>query len=210
MPARVRALSLAAPRWRGSGRLPDSVFDPPARALLVLEGVVLVCAVRASGRVVALALLAPGDLWMDQPEPRARDGPAVRVDALGRAVVALPERTAVLSAAAHPAVAGWLADTHLRRALAAERRAAHVLSLDVEERILAVFAELARAGCVPLDDGRIRLSAQLSQERLGWLAGTSRESANRVVASLIARGALARLAGRYVLPAGFSLRGGAS
>lgn len=210
VPARVRALCRAAPSWRGSGRLPDRAFDLPAQALLVLDGVVLVSAVRASGRVVALALLAPGDLWMDQPERRADDGPAVRVDALGRSMVALPERAAVLDAAASPAVAAWVAHTQLRRAIAAERRAAHILSLPAEERILASFAELARAGCDVLDDGRVGLVARISQERLAWMAGTSRESANRVVASLIARGALARVAGRYVLPVGFSLCEGAS
>ena len=210
VPARVRALLRDAPVWHRGGRVPDSDFDPTSQALLVLEGVLLVSTVRPSGHVVALALLGPGDLWLDDPESCAGDGPALRVDALGRGAIALPERATLLSAAESPAVAGWLADTQLRRALAAERRSAHVLCLTVEERILAAFAELARAGCTVLDDGRIRLSAAISQERLAWLAGTSRESANRVVASLIARGALRRAQSRYVLPAGFSLPDGAS
>jgi CRP-like cAMP-binding protein len=200
VPARVRDLSRNGPTWRGRGQMPATAFDPTVQALLVLEGVVLVSSVRQSGRVVALALLASGDLWVGEPIASDEEGPALRVDALGRATVALPERAALTAAAANPAVATWLADTQLRRALAAERRAAHVLSLPVEERILAAFAELARAGHAPLDDGRIRLSARISQERLAWLAGTSRESANRVVASLVARGELGRALGRYVLP----------
>jgi CRP-like cAMP-binding protein len=210
VPAGIRALCRAAPSWRGSGRLPDTAFELPAQVLLVLDGVVLVSAVRPSGRVVALALLAPGDLWMDEPERHADEGPAVRVDALGRSMVALPDRAEVLRATASPAVAGWVTDTQLRRALAAERRAAHILSLAVEERILAAFVELARVGGAVLEDGRVGLTARISQERLAWVAGTSRETANRVVASLVARGALARVAGRYVLPVGFSVGRGAS
>lgn len=209
LPAPVRAWSRAAPSWRGTGRIADAAFDPATQALLILDGVVLVSALRPSGRVVALSLLGPGDLWIDEPVPRADDGPAVRADALGRSTVALPERAALLPAAS-PAIAGWLAGTQLRRALAAERRAALVLSLAAEERIRAAFAELARAGSAELEDGRVRLTARISQERLAWLAGTSRETANRVVASLLAHGALARSDGRYVLPVGFSLGEGAS
>jgi CRP/FNR family transcriptional regulator, cyclic AMP receptor protein len=210
LPARIRALSRVAPAWHGAGRMPDAFFGPTSQALLGLHGVVLVSAVRASGRVVALALLAPGDLWMGEPITSGDEGPALRVDALGRAAVALPEREALAAAAASASVATWLAETQLRRALAAERRAAHVLSLTVEERVRAAFAELARAGHATLEDGHIRLSARISQERLAWLAGTSRESANRVVASLVARGELGRALGRYVLPAGFSFPEGAS
>jgi CRP-like cAMP-binding protein len=208
VPARIRALSRVAQAWRGAGRVPDAVFDPTSQAVLGLDGVVLVSAVRASGQVVALALLAPGDLWMG--EPIASDDEALRMDALGPAAVALPECDALTAAATNAAVAAWVVDTQLRRALAAERRAANALSLTAEERILAAFADLARAGHTTLGDGRVRLSARISQERLAWLAGTSRESANRVVASLVGRGELERALGRYVLPAGFSLRGGAS
>jgi CRP-like cAMP-binding protein len=179
--------------------MPATVFDPSAQALLVLEGAVLVSTGRPSGRVVALALLAPGDLWMRS----GHEEDALRVDALGRAAISLPEQG--VFATDDERVAGWLAATQIRRALAAERRAALVLGLPVEERVPAALAEVARAGGVALGDGRIRLSASISQERLGWLAGTSRESANRVVASLIARGELSRERGRYVLPAGFSL-----
>lgn len=210
VPARVRALSRAGPVWRGRGQMPVTTFDPAAQALLVLEGVVLVSAVRDSGRVVALAVLASGDLWMSEPGRGGEEDPGLRVDGLGRAIVALPEREALATAAANAPVAAWLAETQLRRALAAERRAAHVLSLTVEDRIRAAFRELARAGHATLEDGRARLSAPISQERLAWLAGTSRESANRVVASLVARGELGRALGRYVLPAGFSVPEGAS
>ena len=208
VPAPVRILCRAAPAWRGAGRLPHTTFDPARQALLVLAGAVLVSTVRPSGHVVAMALLGPGDLWFGDLDAHA--DPAIRVDALGRASIGMPSRAAVLAAAETPAVAVWLADTQLRRALAAERRAADVLGLSAEERVLAALAELARAGCDVLGDGRIRLSAPISQERLGWLAGTSRESANRVVASLIARGELERALGRYVLPAGSSVGEGAS
>ena len=210
VPAGVRILCRAVPTWRGAGRVPDAAFDPERQALLVLDGVVLVSTMRPSGHVVALALLGPGELWFGAAEADAQRDPALRVDALGRASMHMPGRAAMLAAAGTPAVAVWLAETQLRRALAAERRAAAVLGLTVDERIAAAFAELARAGHSTLEDGRIRLSARFSQERLAWLAGTTRESANRVVASMIGRGELGRDLGRYVLPAAFSLRDGAS
>jgi hypothetical protein len=208
LPARIRALSRDAPAWHGAGRMPNEVFDPTSQALLAMDGVILVSSMRATGQVIALALLAPGDLWMG---PCAGgDDPALRIDSLGRATVALLERDALTAAAAHAAVAAWLAETQVRRAIAAERRAASVLGSEVEERIRAAFVELARAGFTTLEGGRVRLSAPISQERLAWLAGTSRESANRVVASLIGRGELARAQGRYVLPAGSPPGDGAS
>jgi CRP-like cAMP-binding protein len=208
VPRHIRFLCRSAPGWSGCGQMPANLFDVPARAMLVLEGIVLVSSVRPSGRVVAFALLAPGDLWMRAPRGPGEQDLAIRADALGRTAVSFLERDATV--VADPQVAAWLADTQLRRAIAAERHAALVLSLPAEERIIVALAEVARAGGVVLGDGRIRLSAPISQERLGWIAGTTRESANRVVASLIARGELFRERGRYVLPAGFSLRGGPS
>jgi hypothetical protein len=210
VPAPVRILCRAVPTWRGAGRVSDVAFHPERQALLVLDGVVLVSTMRPSGHVVALALLGPGDLWLGDTGAQTQTDPAIRVDALGGASMHLPGRAAMLAAAETPAVAVWLAETQLRRALAAERRAAAVLGLTVDERIVAAFAELARAGQSALEDGRIRLTACVSQERLAWLAGTTRESANRVVASMIGRGELARDLGRYVLPAAFSLPDGAS
>jgi CRP/FNR family transcriptional regulator, cyclic AMP receptor protein len=197
VPARIESLAATAPHWTGRGRVPAARVDTSAVLLLVEWGVALVSSVATSGRVVAAALLAPGDVWSGTAAAPAR------VDALGPSSIALIDARAVAAAAAADAsCARWLADRYLRRAVAAERRAADIVTVPVEERVRRVLRELARAASTPIAGGRVRVDARVSQERLAWLAGTTRESANRAVRSLIDAGALSRAGGRYVLSPG--------
>jgi CRP-like cAMP-binding protein len=186
------------------------VFDPESAVLLVEDGVLAVSAVRPSGRVVTLALLGAGDVWTVAAAPYG-PAPAVRVDALCPSSVAIIGHDALdVVLATDAAAAHWLADRHLRRALASERRATEALALSVGGRVRGALTDLARARCTRRPDGSIRLGLRVSQERLAWLAGTTRESANRAVCSLIASGAVSRVAGRYLLAPGFPLDEGPS
>jgi CRP/FNR family transcriptional regulator, cyclic AMP receptor protein len=206
VPACVRALARAAPAWAGRGRIPATTFDPQSAVLLVEDGALIVSAVRPSGRVVALALLGAGDVWTVATS--AAPEPGVRADALCPSSVALIERDALAEGVATDAdAANWLAVAHLRRAAAAERRVADALTLPVDQRVRSALADLARTRGTPLADGRVRLGLRISQERLAWLAATTRESANRAVAALIAAGDVSRIAGRYVLSPGVSGEG---
>ena len=203
VPARIRSLASAGRSWTGPGRLPASQFDARSHALLVGEGIVAVSNVRRSGRVVTVALLGPGDAWTGDGEDPA---PAVRVDALCASTLALIARDALTAAVtADIATATWLACMHLRRALNAERRAAEAHTLSVDERLRGALRDLACARGTPLADGRVRLGMRISQERLAWLAGTTRESVNRALRSLARSGAVSLVGGRYVLaPRSFS------
>jgi len=203
VPARIRSLASAGRSWTGSGRLPASQFDARSHALLVGEGIVAVSNVRRSGRVVTVALLGPGDAWTGDGEDPA---PAVRVDALCASTLALIARDALTAAVtADIATATWLACMHLRRALNAERRAAEAHTLSVDERLRGALRDLACARGTLLADGRVRLGVRVSQERLAWLAGTTRESVNRALRSLAHSGAVSLVNGRYVLaPRSFS------
>jgi len=197
VPARIRSLASAGRSWTGSGRLPASQFDARSHALLVGEGIVAVSNVRRSGRVVTVALLGPGDAWTGDGEDPA---PAVRVDALCASTLALIARDALTAAVtADIATATWLACMHLRRALNAERRAAEAHTLSVDERLRGALRDLACARGTLLADGRVRLGVRVSQERLAWLAGTTRESVNRALRSLAHSGAVSLVNGRYVL-----------
>ena len=203
VPARIRSLASAGRSWTGPGRLPASQFDARSHALLVGEGIVAVSNVRRSGRVVTVALLGPGDAWTGDGEDPA---PAVRVDALCASTLALIARDALTAAVtADIATATWLACMHLRRALNAERRAAEAHTLSVDERLRGALRDLACARGTLLADGRVRLGVRVSQERLAWLAGTTRESVNRALRSLAHSGAVSLVNGRYVLaPLSFS------
>jgi len=203
VPARIRSLASAGRSWTGPGRLPASQFDARSHALLVGEGIVAVSNVRRSGRVVTVALLGPGDAWTGDGEDPA---PAVRVDALCASTLALIARDALTAAVtADIATATWLACMHLRRALNAERRAAEAHTLSVDERLRGALRDLACARGTLLADGRVRLGVRVSQERLAWLAGTTRESVNRALRSLAHSGAVSLVNGRYVLaPRSFS------
>jgi CRP/FNR family cyclic AMP-dependent transcriptional regulator len=206
VPARIRSLASAGRSWTGPGRLPASQFDARSHALLVGEGIVAVSNVRRSGRVITVALLGPGDAWTGDPGHWEDTAPAVRVDALCASTVALIARDALTAAvAADITTATWLACMHLRRALNAERRAAEAHTLSVDERLRGALRDLARARGTHLADGRVRLGVRVSQERLAWLAGTTRESVNRALRSLAHSGAVSLVNGRYVLaPSSFS------
>jgi CRP/FNR family cyclic AMP-dependent transcriptional regulator len=212
VPARIRSLVSAGRSWSGPGRLPASRFDAHAHALLVGEGLVAVSNVRRSGRVVTVALLGPGDVWIGERGHGDDRAPAVRVDALCASTVALIARDAFTAAVtADVATATWLADIHLRRALDAERRAAEAYTLSVDERLRGVLRDLACARGTRLADGRVGVGVRVSQERLAWLAGTTRESVNRALQSLAHSGAVSLIGGRYVLaPPSSSAEEGAS
>jgi CRP/FNR family cyclic AMP-dependent transcriptional regulator len=211
VPARIRSLASAARSWTGLGRLPASQFDARSDALLVGEGIVTVSNVRRSGRVVTVALLGPGDAWTGEPGHWGDRAPAVRVDALCASRVAVIARDAFTGAvSADAASATWLAGMHLRRALNAERRAAEAYTLPVDERLRRALRDLACTRGTPLPDGRVRLGMRISQERLAWLAGTTRESVNRALRSLARSGAVSLVGGRYVLAPSSSAEDGAS
>jgi CRP-like cAMP-binding protein len=211
VPASVRSLARAARSWAGRGRLPASEFDARSHALLVGEGIVTVSSVGRSGRVVTVALLVPGDAWTGEPGHGDHRAPAVRVDALCPSRVALIAGDGLTAAAmADPATATWLAGTYLRRALNAERRTAEAHILSVDERLRGALRDLSHARGTHLSDGRIRLGIRVSQERLAWLAGTTRESANRALRSLARSGAVSLVGGRYVLAPSSSAEEGAS
>jgi CRP/FNR family transcriptional regulator, cyclic AMP receptor protein len=199
VPARVRALVRAGDAWTGRGRLPATAFDPHDALMLVGHGLLSVSTVMSSGRVITVSLLAPGDVWCGDVSA------SLRADALCPSSVALVERDALAAVlATDAAAASWLADRHLLRAIASERRLAAAVAQSVEDRLREALAEVARARSTRLADGSVRLGLRISQERLAWLAGTTRESANRAMRSLMAGGAVSRTAGRYVLAPGFS------
>lgn len=133
------------------------------------------------GRRFVLDVLGPGDLVGDLP------GSTVEVTV--RAVV-----TSLLLPAGPMSVRNGMA----RRARRAARIACSLAWDPVAERVADRLRDLAERFGRPVPGGRL-VRLPLTQEDLAGLTGTTRESVNRALAELVARGSIARIDGSYVV-----------
>ena len=157
--------------------------DPAAPARIVVTGALLERAVTCEGRVLVPSLPGPGDLV---GSTEAAPSPVT--------VIAL-RRTVLRRAATHEVAAGIA-----RREARALALAADIAWVDAAARVEARLREIAAIHGRPAAGGGLAVGLTLTQEDLAALAGTTRESANRAVRSMIAAGLLDRTArGRYVL-----------
>ena len=165
----------------------------------IRAGAVRLSAVTESGREVVVALLGPGDLFGESALLPGRRS-SVEARAVGPTeVLALPEGAIAGIVRHSPRTAEELLRmiaTRLHRtATALEDALAH----DVPTRVSLRLRDLARAHGSTTEAG-VRLPPRLTQEELGRMVGATRESVNRSLAVLAARGLL-RIEGRcYVLP----------
>jgi CRP/FNR family transcriptional regulator, cyclic AMP receptor protein len=174
-------LPLARPVRAGAVLVRQGDPSPPAR--IVISGALLERAVTCDGRVLVPCVPGPGDLVG-----------SVETDPSPVTVVAL--RRTVLRRAAADELAAGLA----RREARALALAANIAWVDTAARIEARLREIAATHGRPAAGGGLAIGLTLTQEDLAGLAGTTRESANRAVRSMIAAGLLDRTArGRYVL-----------
>ncbi|HET7235044.1 MAG TPA: Crp/Fnr family transcriptional regulator [Actinomycetota bacterium] len=163
---------------------------------LVTEGAVRLASVTAAGREAVLALLGPGDVFgewalLDEPSP-------VEARAVGPTrLVGLPVASIRTLMERRPEAA-----EQLLRLLASRlhrTRAALELALvgDIRARVAARLRELASTHGVA-GRGGVRLGVPLTQGELARMVGTSRETVNRTVGALTARGLL-RSAGPWMV-----------
>lgn len=167
---------------------------------LVSTGAVRLSAVVPSGREVVVGLLGPGDVFGElallgggpSPVEARAVGPSTRilvvpVDSLRAVMQRTPETAEELLR---------LVATRLHRtAVALEEALAH----DVPTRVSLRLRDLARSHGTA-GAGGVRLPPRLTQDELARMVGATRESVNRSLALLAARG-LVRVEGRrYVVP----------
>ncbi len=165
---------------------------------LVRSGLVSLSTVVESGRSIVLGLVAPGGVFGEQALLGGGPSP-VEARALGEAHVALlPVSSIEAIARRDPALATELfhsmADRLQRTAAALEEVLAH----DVQTRLTRRLCELARVHGVR-EEGRVRLAVPLTQEELGRMVGASRETVNKTLSSLAARGLVRLEDRRYVI-----------
>lgn len=157
--------------------------DEPSPALWVVEsGVLRACVVAAEGHRLLLDLLGPGDLAGEPDgEPSACTLRAVR-----------PTRLRPVPPAR---VAAGLA----QRAARLTQLACDLAWLDAPGRVERRLDDLAERFGRPVPGGTA-IAVRLTQDDLAGLAGTTRETANRAIRALTARGRLTvARRGRYVV-----------
>lgn len=180
LPRRDEPLSLAITVRAGVTLVRQG--EPCSIAWLVRSGALWESLVLADGRELALGVLGPGEL-VGEPEGTAAAS-TVRTLRATRIAPVDPERAADLFAA---------------RARRTAVVAAELVWSDVPSRLRARLRDLAARFGRPVPGGTA-IELRLTQDRLALLCGSTRETVNRALRSLIAGGELRTAGiGRYVV-----------
>jgi CRP/FNR family cyclic AMP-dependent transcriptional regulator len=185
----------AAPRRVGPGEVITRQGDRVTCLHLIAAGTVRLTAVSRGGREIVVGVLGPGDLFGERALLDGGPSP-VEVRALQRSeILAVP--TASLDAVVdrNPATAAELLRLVAARLHLTSEALQEALLLDVAARVAKRLARLARDRPRPGPDGAV---VSITQEELARMVGASRESVNRTLASLAARG-LVRTGGRRLI-----------
>jgi CRP/FNR family transcriptional regulator len=149
---------------------------------LVRSGDLRVTREHPDGRAIALATLGPGDLF---GELAMLDGEArsASVETLSDAeLLALPAADVRRLLADHPEISVKLIAALTRRLRETNERVARQSFQTVPSRVAGVLTQLIAEESTP--DGRQGITIRMTQADLAQLAGTSRESVSRFLATL--------------------------
>lgn len=198
-PVGERVLAAGAPRRYRHGEVILGQGQTVGCLRLVVSGAVRLAAVAPSGREVVVGLLGPGDVFGEVALLGGGPSP-VEARSLGEetAVLAIPPGLLRDLIRRMPATAEELlrlVATRLHDTTAALEEA---LAYDVPTRISLRLRHLALALGEDAGDG-VALPPRLTQEELGRMAGATRESVNRALARLAARGLVHVQDRRYVV-----------
>lgn len=177
----LHRLLLAAGRRRRYARR-EVLFhegDPADALHLILKGRVIVRVSTSIGTSVTLDVLGPGDLVgelaiLEPPSPRA--GSAVALEVTESAVV--PASSIREIRRDHPELTERLLEILTRRNRQLMARLAEMASVPADLRVLRRLGEVA--GLAHATDGG-PVVVRLTQDDLAGLAGTTRETVNRVL-----------------------------
>lgn len=181
--------------------------DPSSPLYMVRTGFVSLSVSSETGREAIVGLAGQGEVfgehWIFEPKPcpyRARALSDCRLGIVARdSLHAFLERRPDLSLELLRAVA-----TRLQRTTESLQ---HALLHDVPTRVAKRLAALARDHGTRVEDG-VLVRASITQEDLARMVGTSRETVNKVIGRMTARG-LIRMEGRmYVIADPLALESG--
>jgi CRP/FNR family cyclic AMP-dependent transcriptional regulator len=171
--------------------------QPGDRLYIVIEGKVKLCRRAQDGRESMFAVMGPsemfGELSVFDPGPRTSTAIAVTN------VCAAPVDRDVLQAwiADRPVIAERLLRVLARRLRRTDSDLSNWILTDVSGRVAKQLLRLAQQFGVQ-DDGAVRVNHDLTQEELGQLVGSSRETVNKTLSDFSNRGWI-RLDGKSVV-----------
>ena len=164
---------------------------------LVRSGDLRVTREHSDGRAIALATLGPGDIF---GELAMFDGEArsASVETLSDSeLLALPASDFRRLLADHPEIAVKMVGALTKRLRATNERVSRQSFQTVPSRVAGVLTQLIAEEAVP--DGRSGVTIRMTQADLAQLAGTSRESVSRFLATLERAGVVSVGRGRVTV-----------
>ena len=201
MPLRddIRGASWAGrPRRVEHGHVITRQGDIGETLYLVTAGAVRLASVTPDGREVVVALLGTGDVFgecalLERPSP-------VEARAVGQAdVVAIPVPLLGEIVEHRPAIAEQLLRLAASRLHRTSRALEQALVEDVATRVSRRLRDLAEEHGTRGDNG-VTIGVPLTQEELGRMVGASRETVNRTLRGLAARGLVRTYEHTVVIP----------
>jgi CRP/FNR family cyclic AMP-dependent transcriptional regulator len=211
--ARLRVLAGGTLRHLEAGQVLLREGERPTCLWAIQRGAVTLGSTTPSGRRATMAVLGRGGVVGEH-------GMILNL-VHGRDPISLPEARALIATvacsipfpalrtamAADPRVARWVAIAVGRRASQVQRTLARTLAMKVPLRLLGVLEDLAAAHGRAGPSG-VGIGLPLTQDLLASMVGATRESVNRAVADLEARGLVRRVGIRYVLASSPAVSGG--
>jgi CRP/FNR family cyclic AMP-dependent transcriptional regulator len=171
--------------------------DAVSSLFLVTAGAVRLSSVTSSGREIVVGLLCRGDLFGESA--LLGDPSLVRAQAVGPTIVlALPIPSLRATLERTPATAEELLRLIAARLHRTSAALEDAMVADLPTRVIGRLRELADDHGVH-DPNGVRLRVPLTQEELARMVGASRESVNRTVGALAARGVVRSGGGRIVI-----------
>jgi CRP/FNR family transcriptional regulator, cyclic AMP receptor protein len=171
--------------------------DTVSSLFLVIAGAVRLSSVTASGREIVVGLLCRGDLFGESA--LLGDPSLVRAQAVGpTTLLALPIPSLRSTLERTPATAEELLRLIAARLHRTSAALEDAMAADLPSRVVGRLRELADDHGVPGPNG-VRLRVPLTQDELARMVGASRESVNRTVGALAARGVVRSGGGRMVI-----------
>jgi CRP-like cAMP-binding protein len=171
--------------------------DTVSSLFLVTSGAVRLSSATASGREIVVGLLCRGDLFGESA--LLGDPSLVRAQAVGpTTVLALPIPSLRAMLERTPATSEELLRLIAARLHRTSAALEDAMAADLPSRVAGRLRELADDHGVPGPNG-VRLRVPLTQDELARMVGASRESVNRTVSALAARGVVRSGGGRMVI-----------
>ena len=192
-----RVADVAIPRAFPKGVRVFHEGDTTDACYIVREGDLRVTREHSDGRAIALATLGPGDIFGELAMLDGGSRSASVETITDCELLALPASDVRRVIAGHGDIAAKLIVAITRRLRETNERVARQSFQTVPSRVAGVLAQLIAEEAIPED--RQGITVRMTQADLAQLAGTSRESVSRFLATLERAGVVAVGRGRVTV-----------